>query len=215
MASELHKYSGKIVSIKERTTKKGVALGIMIESEKGNKAWFMAWTAPWANVSDGYCTPMVLEGQEVEILSPPPDPARNSVQTDEKTGNLMIFLAPNPKLEKAGPVTPEMQRMKHYSEALDGFSLKRLGRAMALFYDEMNQWLHDKDREFVTSLADGARQYQTVTEKQKPYVVKILARYAAENSKWRSTVDASIKNAEENPEHEPPEQHVTIAQEDF
>lgn len=215
MAGELHTYKGKIISIKEKTTVKGVALGIMIESDKGNKAWFMAWEAPWANVADGYCKPMVHEEQEVEILSPPPDPQRNSVQKDEKTGGLIIFLKPNPKLQNAGPITNEMRKMTHYVAELEKFSLKRLGKAMALFADEMHQWLEDRDREFVTSLAEGAKKYQSITDNQRPYVVKILARYAAKHSRWGKIVDESIKLGETTQEHEEPESNVTIAEEDF
>lgn len=216
MAVELQRYKGKIISIKEKTTKKGNALGIMIESAKGNKAWFFGWEAPWANVSDGYCTPMVYEGQEVEILSPPPDPARNSVQKDEKTGGLLVFLAPNPKLVKAGPVTEAMKNMGKYVAMLDSFNNKRLAKAMALFVDEMHQWLEERDREFATSLGASAKQYQSITDGQRPYVIKLLARYAANHSKWGKTVERSHKAAEEaGEEHEPPEEQVTISEEDF
>lgn len=216
MAGQLSRYKGQIISIKEKMTKKGVAIGVMIESAKGNKAWFLCWEAPWAAVSDGRITPLVYEDQDVEILSPPPDPGRNSVQKDEKTGGVIVFLAPNPKLEKAGPVTAGMKKKGQYIAALELFDNKRLGKAMALFATEMHQWLEDRDREFVESLAEGARKYDSITDNQRPFVVKILARYAANHSRWGKIVDESIKNAAAEPdEYGEPEAPVQISEEDF
>lgn len=216
MATELHRYKGKIISIKQKTTKKGPALGIMIESEKGNKAWFFGWEEPWAARGDGRCTPLIYEDQEVEVLSPPPDPGRNSVQKDEKTGGLLIFLAPNPKIDKITPVTEAMKRRVRYEQDLERFNSKRLARALVLFRDEMHQWIEDRDREFVTSLADGAKQYNTVTDAQRPFVIKILSRYAANHTKWGKIVDDSVKNVDTTEEEwTQPDEQVSIAEEDF
>lgn len=186
-----HELTGELVAIKTKQTSKGECGTFMCVTALKNKFWFMGWLPPWYK-DDGdidFCD--FVEGQTLTITGYTDKP--DSIKVNED-GTKMMFLSPNPKLVRVSPLTVEMKTQKEYRNKLGELDNLRLASAIVGLVDICGDRLDPKDEEFARSLAEGAAKYESVTDKQRIFVVRLCAKYVTKDMKWRGIVDASLKS---------------------
>lgn len=195
MSSKMKQMVGKVVSIRKRQTAKGEALAYTLLTAKGNRIWFQVWGDNTTSQFIAQRTTHVpdlssvhFEDQELAIEGE----VSEEKPIDKEPGKIMVFIKPNPKLVRASPPTAEMRARAEYERKLDALDNKRLGGALVVFHEGYSDRVEPRDVEFLGSLAAGAKQYKSVSDKQRPYVVPLLAKYAMRVAGWRKTVDESL-----------------------
>lgn len=190
-------FTGKIVDIKLKQTTKGTALAFMLETKIGNNVWFMVWgdhsTSPYIAQQTTQrigMNPVHFIDQELTVDAN----VRETKDQEKKPGKKIAFLDANPKLIKAGPVTADMKARAQLEYDLSMLDNKRMGAALLSFYADHKERIEPGDVEFVASLAQGAQKYNSVSDKQREFVGKLLAKYAMRVLAWRKTIEASLKS---------------------
>lgn len=189
-------FTGKIVDIKLKQTAKGSALAYMLETKVGNNVWFMVWGD---STTSAFIAPQTTQrlglnsvhfvDQEITVEAA----VRETKDQEKKPGKKIAFIDANPKLVRAGPVTPDMKARMAIEYDLSLTDNKRLGAALLSFYADHKDRIEPADMEFISSLAQGAQKYHSVRDKQREFVAKLLAKYAMRVQAWRKTVEASLK----------------------
>jgi hypothetical protein len=195
-------FTGKIVSIKTKPTQKGEALSFMLETKIGNNVWFMCWGDHTSSAFIAQQTTQRVglhssfhEGQELTVEAD----VKETKDQEKKPGKKIAFLEANPKLIKAGPVTADMKAQQQLEYDLGLLDNKRLGQALIQFYADHKDRVEPSDAEFLGSLAAGAAKYKSVSDRQRDFVAKLLAKYAMRIMPWRKIVEASLKGGFNEP----------------
>lgn len=212
------RFVGAIVYAKIKETAKGQALAYMLKTDKGNLVWFMVWddnkdyAAPKSthkpDLASVHCSGQVLtiDGVVSEMKD-----------QENAPGKKMAFVKPNPKLISASPLTAEMKMLAQYADKFDALDDKRLAAALVALHANFLEQLEPNDSDFISSLAEGCKKYNSCTAKQRPHIIRLLAKYTGLNTAWRKAVDESLKHGFQvsEPTHEADDGAGGYSAEDF
>lgn len=185
-------FKGELESVYVKDTKKGnKVVAHMAKTSKGNKFWFMGWEKEYNTAGKGkHPEPVLVAGQYIEVRQDQV-PAKD---IKEDKGVKTVFLKPNPKLVKAGKVDPKVLEAQHLEKELKSrLGNKRAGQAIIALSEKFDHVLEQGDREFVESLAKGAKEYEAVTDNQYPHVCRLVAKYTAKSQSWKEAVQAALE----------------------